>query len=467
MLRRKLIIAIAALCIGQTSAAQTIEPLLGAQETAGEFEFTRSLQAEQARQSTASFAELVFALSKNERNRLFFKLSPLNLPTGAAPEAERRAARADEFRVIRPGTEIGTPRSICLNALCGTGRVPMPLEIGTDAFDRTGPICPETYCPGSQRYAGCVGALCSFPMRQALTTTADGGVTLDFRKLGFPETVLLSRLHSGDDDTFIREPECTATMISATLALTALHCLAEKEAELLKRYTRQADPKADGWSRLKFRRTAQEVLGVLSDLNFESQLVDAVSIPYPLADPIPFINGLPDTDLALLHLASPLELGPGSYPFLQKNYAQEKAAISFAGYGWTNLGGQTLAEWNQNSQGENWRSLKLNAYNFIQSTTPNATAPRFISWTQGKPAGTGSPCHGDSGGPIYAGFNRGYWNNPRQVIGVVSYMLLPDGTKVTRTASDCLNRTAVGVHVAPYFDAICKISDGTARGCAG
>jgi len=87
-----------------------------------------------------------------------------------------------------------------------------------------------------------------------------------------------------------------------------------------------------------------------------------------------------------------------------------------------------------------------------------------LSWKNGDPVGTGGPCLADSGGPIYAGFNRGFWNDPRRVIGVVRGAT---GSSEVSTVDACQDpqNFGLGEELRLYQDALCALGNGAFRGC--
>lgn len=341
------------------------------------------------------------------------------------------------------------------------------LEVITDDSNHTGPKCPEEFCGEDTNIAGCKDDLCRYPIYQnLLDNNEDGRADLVYRKNGYPEAVFMMRRVSGVTNP---TPNCTATALAKRWLITALHCLGSTKNALEKNYTVRT-PVREGWTKIGIS-DASILLGIdviVTVKGHGKAHFEAAHINYDSLESVEFsAKGTPTRDFAIIELAGDgLDLGEYAYPFVRTDYIKEREAISFSGFGWTNILLQKDPNFENLPIDEKWAELKLAAFNFIQSYSSDPLHENtMLKWENGNPNGTGGPCRYDSGGPVYAGFNRGFWNDPRQVIGVVSGLR---GAKVVDDGNDCLgNRThAVAEHISHYYEGLCKITGSAPRGCS-
>ena len=178
-------------------------------------------------------------------------------------------------------------------------------------------------------------------------------------------------------------------------------------------------------------------------------MVEDIYIPYGNQEEINFgVNETPERDLVLLQIGEAADMSSqvGQYPFFAgESFAKSWQAVTFVGYGWTNVGAR---EANDHKQA---------AFNWL--TFANEAA---ISWKTGNLGANGRPCREDSGGPVLAGFVRGYQNEITRVVGVVSYLQAGD----VPNALSCLRRIGVGEPTYPHIGDICTLTSNEPDGCS-
>ena len=238
---------------------------------------------------------------------------------------------------------------------------------------------------------------------------------------------------------------CTATLISSKWALSALHCLAEDSEALGEQFQFTEVNLLNNWRKLHPK--SARYLAIIDGTS--AFIVEELYIPYGTQEKINFgVNEVPGRDLALLKIKGAADMSSqvGQYPvFAGESFAQSWQAVTFVGYGWTNVGAREA-----NDQ-------KQAAFNWL--TYANEAG---ISWETGNLGANGGPCRGDSGGPVLAGFVRGYENEITRVVGVVSYLQAGD----VPNALSCLRRIGVGEPIYPHIGGICTLTDNEPDACS-
>ncbi|MEP6018890.1 MAG: trypsin-like serine protease [Paracoccaceae bacterium] len=401
-----------------------------------------------------------------------------------------RRLAGDELlqKQVRPGVGIEGgegPPAVCKG--CGSKEiVTAGMPIMKEPTGHEGPVCPTSICPDTDgsgvKHVGCSGPLCWMPKRAALPLTKDGRVDVSYRKSGYPELMPLvtpfTFEESGALGTIV---ECSATAISKYYVVTALHCIAGNENQLRTKVDTGPGP-ISGWTTLVPKFGSNATLAVVSGKDQTTVLIHEAYVPYDTANDIQFLPNnsqaclddplncarVATIDLAVLRLKEPgLQLMPLDYPILSFSGLVKDSAISFAGFGWTDFAGVFGEQWDQLALSARLETLKNTAFNFLDGRDGLVDgAPKKLTWRTGVPSGTGGPCEFDSGGPIYAGFNRGFWNSPRMLVGVVSGIRRPKDNVATGIPL-CLDPLAVGYgeDLALYQSGICQITGNNARGC--
>ena len=171
-------------------------------------------------------------------------------------------------------------------------------------------------------------------------------------------------------------------------------------------------------------------------------LVEKVYVPYVNKLDIGYSSGrVPPKDIALIKIQVERdeELSLSTYPkFAKAESVVTDAAITFVGYGWTDI------------DEYDWRKSKQAAFNWLTHAHEKS-----ILWKTGNLGGNGGPCKGDSGGPIFLGILRGYSDETAHIVGVVSAL---HGGGVEEP-EQCLQRTGEGEPLFPYVNGICAITN--------
>ena len=366
-------------------------------------------------------------------------------------------------RITRPGQPVAGQDAgrLCTGPTCGTGTQ------GQGAIN-----CPVGLCAGPAE--GCQATrhsnFCGFPRYAPLPITKDGQSGLTYVRDSFSEVAVTSFL--GEDNKPFRA--CSATLIAPDWAISAFHCFAEDTlptgrhaiadvASLFDGVT-QVRP---GWSRL----TLIPLLPIALTLPevMQMRLVDAIYVPYGSDDQVDYVGtGIPDRDFALLKLAEPFALPAGSLPWLDDGRWPLDAdnSITFAGFGRTDVSSVSEDQPSVAALSADWAARRFTAFNFVSDTSDLSQNGRpAIKWKQHAGKGHGGPCSGDSGGPVYAGFNRGYWDDPDILVGVVSS--LEPAVAPSPTAAHCIqsHRTGTAILLAPYHKDICAVTGNAPKGC--
>lgn len=377
---------------------------------------------------------------------------------------------SDFLKSVRPGVPgDGGGAGICSGSGCGTATPTTYGSIG----EGTGLECPPALCPrntnsdndGNENenshnssqpiLVGCLGKLCGFPDRQPLPTRSDGRSEVSYVSDEHADAVLVM-LQRGEDQAF-----CSGVLVAPTVALTALHCMSGSKNALFGRFKSRPDA-VTGWMRLTLKNDEDFAVFLYSDVLKKSFTMASFSIPYATKNDLNEYRNktgfLPKRDIAVIHLnGGGLDEPDGFFPFLNFKYTSQSdlsESISFAGFGITNV---------DFPEGTPIQGRKLVTFNFHDGVAARTDRSHsLLTWRNGDPIGTGGPCKADSGGPVYAGFNRGYWDDPRQLIGIVSAM---EGKIADFTG--CLDPDAIGLaeELAPYRDGICNLGSTIPRGC--
>lgn len=411
-------------------------------------------------------AERSLAAFKREADRLSLppgmlieQFSPQGRFHLLGPEMTREFENVAPYQV-RPGTEVpgtGDPTSC---AGCGDGPMPEGALVIVDG--QKGPLCPANLCM-EDAGLGCHDPnaidkrnnLCMYPAYQELPITSLGQSGISFRRDGFKEVLLLRGANL--TTTAFGRP-CTAVLVAKDWALTALHCLGPNR-DLLDRRFKRSEGGAFAWQKLAPRNPEIYTIQLVSTYLGASYTLDYALTPGFWDSPFAFADtGLPVHDIAVLRLTEPVTgMAESDFPFMVVDPLQRRDAISFVGFGKTALNtGITNPPWLVDLE-----SHKFPSFNFLESS--GSRSPHF-AWRVDTPKGGGSPCMGDSGGGIYSGFNRGFWNSPRRLIGIVSGL---EGSSMAQIGRDCLSpsRRGVGVSLRTHFSDICRLTSGRPRGC--
>lgn len=376
------------------------------------------------------------------------------------------------------GTPIGgQPQSgVCTGPTCGTAA-----DIPATASKP--PICPKHLCPDSPSVSGCFGPegrrYCGYPKRQSLPHAAIGiGTGVTFIKSGYPELVVFGIVNE-NLQTF--GPGCTAVMVAARWALAALHCIIPDTipAKIGDKYPFfwsydhvGTKTKVPGWTKLTQKPEYRDRFlwflarhdGKLAQLS----TVSAAYIPYARNEAVRVATGgVPAKDLVLLELDRDIGVSGPDLPSIDRTgYALADRPLSFAGFGVADPGTTPPPIHDGGPiDAVAWRERLSVAFNFIFGTDASAT---HIHWQQDRARGWGGPCSVDSGSAIYEGFNRGFWDDPRKLIGITSAILnstISSGELLD--ADDCTSPASRGrgVALARHAAAICSLTDEAVKGC--
>ncbi len=233
---------------------------------------------------------------------------------------------------------------------------------------------------------------------------------------------------------------CTATLIAQDWAVSALHCFAESGRQLRKSFKFKRS-KVRRWLELTPRDESIFAISLKRNNTVHAFMVQNLYVPYAHRYDIEYATDeVPSDDIALIKIKGNEKTLFSTYPkFARKNSNLYQEAVTFVGYGWTDVANH------------DWLESKQAAFNWLTRSNENA-----IEWETGNLDGNGGPCLGDSGGPIYLGFYRGYSDDEESLVGVVSG-IRAKGNELN-SGSDCLHKTGKGVLLYPYVSKICEIT---------
>ena len=314
-------------------------------------------------------------------------------------------------------------------------------------------VAPGTPVPGNGKFTGsCMGRWCGAPAPRAIPVEEDengdaddsGRAQITYREDAYNNVVVLQPGEIG----FAKEVErCTATLIARSWAISALHCFGERGIDVRNNFKRANGP-IPGW--VKFIADERSIFAIArrtKDEKPKAFLVEEVYVPYSDAKEVRYQKGeMPSKDVALVKIEREIEDDSLIYPgFATEGESKKDAAVTFVGYGWTNVAR------------EDWTKAQEVAFNWL---TKGDT--KEVLWRTKSFGGNGGPCSGDSGGPIFLTFVRGYADETQRMVGVVSGLR---GVGEIRSASDCLEKEGVGEPVFSIASDICSIMNDESERC--
>jgi len=359
-------------------------------------------------------------------------------------------------RITLPGTGIhGTDASmICTDPICGSGRL-----VNQSLF------CDNPIC--TRPFFGCLNApfrdVCGFPARQTLPEK-NGASDLTFIRESFSELVVV-----GIRNEFGKPwRTCTGTLIAQNWAIAAFHCFTRPEltqSNVFALFDKE-NAAVDNWTKLSLKTKFRLPIVISNPQTEQIVEVSHLFVPYNLGEmPIVTKAMVPSRDIVLLKLKDPISLPSTAFPFINSDLWEniDGQAISFSGYGYTNSPLVSFTNKELRFDSPEWLPRRFSAYNFSIGSRVHIHDAEVIQWRQGNLGGNGGPCSTDSGGPVYGGFNRGYWDDPKLLVGIVSAIY---GREVSQV-DDCLASSGLGTAILlnPYADGICNLTGDGIRGC--
>ena len=385
---------------------------------------------------------------------------------GNLEEKWRLLLREVQTTVLHPSVEI-TEEDIELGAtptILDVIRQATPLELG-QLFDigewpeqdgenaSVQVVGPGTPVPGNGSFSGtCRGRWCGSPSPGNIPVQGEGDeesenvgrALITYREDAYDHVVVLQPGKTPFDKSRER---CTATLIAADWAVSALHCFGERGKDIRQTFNKGRSP-VSGWRELT--TTDMSIFAITLRREGETALafpVERIFVPYFDLRNVNYQKGeVPERDFALIQIRGGEGTDLPGYPeFAEENESSVDKAVTFVGYGWTDVAK------------EDWTKSKDVAFNWL--TESNAER---VLWRTRNYGGNGGPCSGDSGGPIFLDFVRGFENEPHRMIGVVSG--LHANGEINR-ASDCLDRVGEGEPVFSVAADICEIMQDTTTAC--
>jgi hypothetical protein len=343
---------------------------------------------------------------------------------GQAPVADLMRSKIEDMGIDEDMPAAPTEQQAIIDLLSVKG-----FMSGINGFDqvRPGRAMPDKKFMDKK----CVPPFCGVQVDPNLN------LRVDYSESAHDEVAALYAQEPGAAMTKIR---CSAFAISAGYGLTALHCFGDSGDDLFRLFDFKKS-KLAGWAlglpngrvmfRLKFRDYD----------NFHD--VREIMIPYSMLNlPSHLKRSNPAIDLALFKFEDPI-LGLSANLKLGDTKISVGQSISFAGYGITD---RFSFFYKQN---------RYASFNVISDVDADLTS-EYVKWKSGIAKWAGGPCSGDSGGPVYLGYERGYADDGHVVIGVVS-RLETNGASL-RTGYGCVGRTGVAVRLERHVPAICSLT---------
>lgn len=243
-------------------------------------------------------------------------------------------------------------------------------------------------------------------------------------------------------------PHCSSVAISSRFVLTAMHCIAASTTMLTDNFTIQPSA-VSSWRRgestgpMRFRAISSTGQP-LAVIRAYVPLLDGRIQQYGGGRTGDLIR--PRVDLALLEI-EPLPYSP-DVSALGASTLDFGDVLTFAGYGMT-----------ENDTPEQTSWARYAAFNVLRGRYPD----HFTSVNGELGAGyLGGPCRGDSGGPVFHGYERGYSDDQNTIVGIVSY-LRPSHLRQRNPGEqvigeDCLGGEVFSVRLDRHVDEICLLS---------
>jgi hypothetical protein len=267
---------------------------------------------------------------------------------------------------------------------------------------------------------------------------------IPYSSLAHQEVVLLRHRVPNSDEW---RRHCSAVIVSPSHGLTALHCFGSS-GERIRSFFDFEPSELAGWSqgpitgRMDFGFT---VGNPSSDAVVHR--IEKIFIPYA-HDSLPRHrqDRAPTVDLALFEFSSVF----GRLPKIDQMGTptlSEANALTFVGYGLNDAGAET------------WK--RYAAFNAVSGVKTDG-AVGYLSWESGTKGANGGPCAGDSGGPVYLGFEQGDADDKDTVIAVVSRF--KEGSKI-ETPDQCLMTSGLAVRLGSFIRAICHVTRNQPDAC--
>ena len=296
----------------------------------------------------------------------------------------------------------------------------------------------------------CEGQWCGSPSPRPIPVQEDNGeesretgrAIITYSENAYEHVVVLQPGRTGFDRG---QKRCTATLISPDWALSALHCFGDSGRKVRNSFNFTPATRKR-WLELTPTKETIFAISLRREGSVSAFLVEKVYVPYVNELDIQYRSGTaPPKDIALIKIDGEEATRLPTYPkFAMAESIVANAAVTFVGYGWTDVSNY------------DWPRAKQAAFNWLTDSDEAA-----IQWRTGNWGGNGGPCLGDSGGPIFLDFIRGHRNDDERVVGVVSRLL---ASRIEEGAH-CLNKIGEGEPLSSYVRGICAIADDVPTGC--